>query len=532
MLSRINKTPLAHKLILLNLGSLVFIFGLVHFYVFPKIETMFIDSHKTRIRNAVELVDGIITDHYEKYRRGEISETEAKQRALSLIKLLRYNQNEYFWIHDLDLKMVMHATQPKLEGTDVSQKKDPNDLSVFVEMNKIVEKSNEGFLHYMWPKPGSDHPVEKYSYVKLFKPWSWVPGSGIYFDEIHAMVATLRWIIYGGLAFAGFLACLATVLFSQRLLKNFADVLSSLNVAGTEMLDLSSLLADTGNKVSEGVSSSASSITETSASMEEIGLMSQKNADHSTKAQQSAKHCLNATKDGKRIVDDTIRCMNEISSSNKDVLEQHNRSADKIRKIVSLIHGIGEKTKVINDIVFQTKLLSFNASVEAARAGEAGKGFSIVAEEVGSLASMSGAAAHEIQASLEESIAQVEMIINEDLLQSKSIISTAEKKVTDGLHVVKSCEKVFDQILSKVTEVVDLADQISGSCEEQKTGLEQINLAILQLNNTSNVNAQAAVDVSQSVDKILKQSHKVQEYSNTLNVLLKGSEARDDKIAS
>jgi methyl-accepting chemotaxis protein len=525
MLTKIKKAPLAHKLVILNLGSLVFILSLVHFYVFPIIENMFIDSYKMKIRNAVEIANHLIIDYHARAERGEMTQDEAKKQAMTAIKALRYNETEYFWIHNSDLKMVMHAMQPKLDGTDISEKKDPQGVAIFAEMNRLSEKTGSTFLQYMWPKPGSDVPVEKYSYVQVFKPWGWITGNGIYFDQIRATVSALRWAIYGGLGFAAFLSCLGTVLFSRSLIRNFNEALHSLEDAGTEMTSLSSSLAETGRNVSEGVSESAASITETSASMEEIGLMSQKNADHSSKTQSSANECLSATQQGKKIVERAMVCMSDISKSNGDVLEQNKQSAQRISEIVHLIRNIGEKTKVINDIVFQTKILSFNASVEAARAGESGKGFSIVAEEVGKLAEMSGEAAKAIETSLAGSISKVESIIREDIAQSQQTISSAGKKVEEGMSVVKSCESVFDQIISQVTEVVDLANQISASSQEQRIGFDQVNKAVLQLNQASNLNAHASEEVASSVEKIVGQAEIVQNYSRLLTRLIKGEAA-------
>jgi methyl-accepting chemotaxis protein len=525
MFQKFEKASLTQKMIILNLGSFFLIFVLVHVYILPTIESMFIDSYKMKIRNAVEIADSLIADLYKKSQEGEYTEEEAKNRALTRIKNLRYNDTEYFWIHDLDLKMIMHATQSKLDGTDISQKKDPNGLALFAEMNVLVKKSGEGFLRYLWPKPGSDAPVEKYSYVKLFRPWGWVTGNGIYFDQIYSMVMSLRIAIYGGLSLAVILSCVATILFSKRLVRRFEDAVDSLKDAGNEMSTLSHSLSETGHKVAEGVSSSASSITETSASMEEIGLMSQRNADHSSMARTSAGQCLGATLEGKKIIAETVSCMNDIALSNKEVLNQNKNSADKIKHITLLIKGIEEKTKVIHDIVFQTKLLSFNASVEAARAGELGKGFSIVAEEVGNLANMSGKAAKEIQESLDQSITEVEIIVKENLTQSELIIASATTKVEVGLNSVKDCEAVFDKILSQVTGVVDLTDQISSSCHEQKTGFDQINKAILQLNTASTTNAKVSEEVSASVEKIVGQAFKVQSLSSTISELVKGDVA-------
>lgn len=107
-----------------------------------------------------------------------------------------------------------------------------------------------------------------------------------------------------------------------------------------------------------------------------------------------------------------ITAIEDIHKSNQNMMMSVEKSNANIEEIIQVIHEISNKTKVINEIVFQTKLLSFNASVEAARAGEQGKGFSVVAEEIGSLAAMSGNAAQEISAMLTESTTKVEKIVN------------------------------------------------------------------------------------------------------------------------
>lgn len=522
MFNKIINAPLSHKMIFLNLASLACIFTFVHFYVFPKIEDMFIGSYKEKIRNTVEIADNVITDIYARVEKGEISDSSGQKLAMSTIKSLRYNDTEYFWIHNLDLKMVAHPMQPKLEGTDVSDKKDPNGFTVFAEMNKVVAGSGSGFVHYMWPKPGSDHPVEKYSYVKLFKPWGWVTGSGIYFDQIRATVSQLRWAVYGGFGLAAILSCICTMLFAQRLSKTLKSALKALDNAGAEMSQLSTSLAETGHSVSEGVSESSASITETSASMDEISLMSQKNSDHSSQTHSSADKCLNATKQGIEVVGKVKTCMQEITKCNDDVFTQNQLSAKRINEIVQVIQAIADKTRIINDIVFQTKILSFNASVEAARAGDLGKGFSVVAEEVGNLAQMSGEAAKDIENSLTESIQKVESIIKEDISQTQQMISMASTKVQEGSAVVDKCGRIFEEILTQVEEVTDLSNQISNSCREQNIGFDEVKKAITQLEEASHNNAKASVEVATSVEKMVDQAQKVQSHSRTIFKMIDG----------
>ena len=115
-----------------------------------------------------------------------MSEDEAKQHAMATVRALRYSGYEYFWINDMQPKVVMHPIVPDMEGKDQSQRKDPTGKYLYVEFVKVVQKDGAGFVDYLWPKPGSDVPVEKAAYDKGFAPWGWIVGSGIYVDTVQA----------------------------------------------------------------------------------------------------------------------------------------------------------------------------------------------------------------------------------------------------------------------------------------------------------------------------------------------------------
>ena len=122
-------------------------------------------------------------------------EGQMKAEAMAQIAKMRLTDGNYFWIHDQDLKMVMHPIKPDLDGKDLAGFKDPDGKRLFVEMNKAVAASGEageGYVDYMWPKPGQDGQFPKSSYVKLFKPWGWVIGMGAYTDDIQAALASER----------------------------------------------------------------------------------------------------------------------------------------------------------------------------------------------------------------------------------------------------------------------------------------------------------------------------------------------------
>jgi methyl-accepting chemotaxis protein len=148
-----------------------------------------LSGREAKVQGLVDSVSGI-PEHYEaKVRAGTLSEADAQAAALQDIKALRYGQGDYFWVHSLDLHMVMHPVKPELDGKDISAMNDATGQPIFIGMNAALKATGSAFYSYDWPKPGADKPVRKLSYVKRFAPWGWVIGTGIYIDD----VATVFW---------------------------------------------------------------------------------------------------------------------------------------------------------------------------------------------------------------------------------------------------------------------------------------------------------------------------------------------------
>jgi methyl-accepting chemotaxis protein len=114
------------------------------------------------------------------------TDEEKKAQALRIIKSMRYAGDNYLWINDMVPTMVMHPMKPSMDGSNLADYKDPNGKKLFVEFVKVCEKDGQGFVDYMWPKPGEDKPVAKLSFVRLFKPWNWVVGTGVYLETAEA----------------------------------------------------------------------------------------------------------------------------------------------------------------------------------------------------------------------------------------------------------------------------------------------------------------------------------------------------------
>ena len=143
-------------------------------------------ARKAAIKQSVEVVSSIVESTYKQEVAGQLTREQAQALAIKAVNDARYAGKEYFWINDMDVRLITHPFKPELNGKDVSGVKDPDGNAVFVRFVDTVKKDGAGYLSYLWPKPGMEQPVEKVSYVTGFKPWGWVIGSGLYMDELRA----------------------------------------------------------------------------------------------------------------------------------------------------------------------------------------------------------------------------------------------------------------------------------------------------------------------------------------------------------
>ena len=313
-------------------------------------------------------------------------------------------------------------------------------------------------------------------------------------------------------------------LFANGVSKNINQVSQGLAASAEKVAQAASSIASASQQLSASATEQAAALQETTASVEETSSMISRNAENAKRSTEVSAQSQNAVNKGKQVVNEMIQSIEEISTSNTEIMARIEESNKEISDIVRLISDIGAKTKVINDIVFQTKLLSFNASVEAARAGESGKGFAVVAEEVGNLAQMSGNAAREISEMLEGSIAKVEGIVNNTRARVEKLILTGKEKVDVGTATAKRCVEVLDEIVRNVDEVSSLVTEISTASQEQAQGVQEINKAMTQLDQVAQQNNSASQQASVSAENLQALVTNLRGLVGTLNETVQGQE--------
>ena len=158
------------------------------------------EARALKTRDLVEAAHGILSHFEAEERAGRMSHERAQAAAVATVKALRYAGKEYFWINDMQPRMIMHAAKPELDGKDLSELRDPNGKALFREMVEVVKANGSGYVPYQWAKPGAEQPVDKISYVKGFAPWGWVIGSGVYADDTAAQMRPTLLNLLAGLS--------------------------------------------------------------------------------------------------------------------------------------------------------------------------------------------------------------------------------------------------------------------------------------------------------------------------------------------
>ena len=443
-----QRFKLSTKMVSLGLTCIVCV-ALVLTWVYLQIATMVYHDKRSDLKSVTEVAFSLMEVYQSRVQSGELTLEDAQKRAALRIKGLRYNGQEYFWINDFGPTMIMHPYKPELDGKDLRDFADPNGKHLFVEFAKVCKEKKEGFVDYMWPKPGESKPVPKISYVRVFDPWGWIIGSGVYIDDVEKELFGIRRLFLGivilfvliGAPLSWWIAS-STSRPINRAIKGLTSNADIVGLAAGQLSFSSRELAD-------GASQQASAIEETTASLEEISAMTKRNAEGASEADRLMQEATGIIVRANATMKNLTVSMNEISQASEDT-----------QKII----------KTIDEIAFQTNLLALNAAVEAARAGDVGAGFAVVADEVRNLAMRAAEAAK----------------------STANLIEGTVKKIDNGSSVAQKTNVEFAEVAAIVTKACELAGEIAVSSREQAQGIEHLNRAVQEMDKVVQQNAASA----------------------------------------
>ncbi|QYY27918.1 MCP four helix bundle domain-containing protein [Cupriavidus pinatubonensis] len=249
----------------------------------------------------------------------------------------------------------------------------------------------------------------------------------------------------------------------ERAFRHLAALVHGIQQASGSIDGATREIARGNTDLSQRTEQQAASLEQTAASMEQLTSTVRQNADNARQANQLAVNASDVATEGGRVVRDVVQTMDSISKSSSQV---------------------ADITGVIESIAFQTNILALNAAVEAARAGEQGRGFAVVASEVRNLAQRSSAAAKEIA----------------------ELIGGSVRQVQDGARQAEQAGKTMDDIVGAVRRVTDIMGEISAASTEQTSGIEQVSLAVTQMESMTQQNAALVEQAAAAAESLMQQA--------------------------
>ncbi len=547
------------RLIIIVIGAVLASFVISAFALYNLRDNL-LEDRKKDTRNLVNSTISLLDFYYQQQKTGGLSEEEAQNLAKKAVSSLRYDGGNYFWVFTVKEQiMLVHGVVPKLVGQDMSDSKDTSGKLYYRAFDKVIKAHGEGFVGYHFYLPNSKETGPKLAYVKNFKPWGWVVGTGIYVNDIDD-------IFYHSLLVQGAigLAAVALVIFLSMIVSN--------GITGplSRIIDNMNSVAEGDHDITVEYTEQHSEIGDLARTMEtfrdrslEMAHMRSKQAESEKKAEEakrdaqqqianefeqsvgqiladviqlsaevqeglkaisdSARHAGDSLKvvssvshDATRNVDTVAAAAEELTASISEISSQVTQSSGiaagavdasegthkKIELLANAASEIGEVVALITDIANQTNLLALNATIEAARAGDAGKGFAVVANEVKNLATQTARATDNIRRQVED---------------IQAATTSSVDAIADIASTIRDLDTSTGRIAAAVEQQGAATQEIARNVDEAARGVGRVNSDIDAAAEGAFVDGQRSDKANALANNL---SSKAQELDRAVNTFL------------
>ena len=459
--------------------------------------------------NLVEVAFGIVEHQHQLVAAGKIDEAAGKLAARDMLRQLRFDKDEYFFGVETNGTYFVHGTKSDWEGSNRLDLKDSRGTPLIRNFISAAQTGN-GFVEYWFPKPGQQHEQPKLSYGKLFAPWGWALGTGIYIDDIErefnaaayklgmvsfALVVMLLLVSFqiarsilrqlggepseanrimqqiangdlttsvGQSATGSLLHTLGGMVNAQR------QMIIEINTGADRLVENARRIALAAEDVARSAEEQSDSTSAMAAAIEELTVSSNHISDSARETSANSTEALSLSAQGSERVNLASRAIEKIATTVSD-------ASTRIRALEERAGQISSIANVIKDIAGQTNLLALNAAIEAARAGEQGRGFAVVADEVRKLAERTSAATTEIDTMITG--------IQSETGGAVAAMDAALPEVEHGVALARSAAESLTAIETGARRTLERVGEVADATQEQSTAATAIAQRVEQVAN-------------------------------------------------
>jgi len=479
----------------LTLSVIVALIGLLALGAFEIIHLrgQLLADRKATLKATVDIAMTVVKDIQAQESRGELNREQAQKLAKDVLRSMRYQGNEYFYIYDSKGMGVMHPIRPEYVGKSHWDRQDKSGAyTVRALVQTALDKSE--FTETQTAKPGSEALVPKLQHTEHFAPWDWIIGTGLYIDDLDtlfyqqvrsaAMVIALILLSVGGVAWwiarrilaqiggepAVALAAMKRVAAGDltvslgspardSLLGELGNLVAALRTmmgeiaqGAGQVANSARQIADTSAEVAQSAEAETEATQAMAAAMEELTVSITHvsgNADETDRyASNAASLAVQGEASVKTVADDIAAMSGTVASA-----------AQQVRTLSANTQEVARIASVIKDIAGQTNLLALNAAIEAARAGEQGRGFAVVADEVRVLAERTEKATIEISGVVDR--------IQNETLNTARIMDAALPEADKARATASETTDLLQRIAEGSRSAQGLVRDVAASTREQ-----------------------------------------------------------------
>ncbi|HLI99547.1 MAG TPA: cache domain-containing protein [Bradyrhizobium sp.] len=474
------------------------------------------------VRHLDETAVSLVKSAYTRVQSGELTEEAAKTLVKNQLRVMRFGNNDYYYVHDYEGTNIVHGAKPEREGQNFYGFIDSSGRQIIKEQIDAA-RNGTGAVIALSPvaRGTSNDPVTKLSYAIAFEPWRWAISTSVFVDDIEARFAEVAWQFFSIAVVVGlFMAACAFLLSRQitrplhRLVQFTEQPLSEIPAAefqrdlrlkdeiGTvaralqgfkeKSAEAERLRAEVDTQKSEaeaarrqaligmvqtveaetdtavaGIDKRMTAMTEAAAVMsrsaELVGSSAQTVASASAQALANAQTVASATEQLSSSIREISTQVSNATKATSTAVDRSERARTTIATLAEAVTKVGEVTTLISEIASQTNLLALNATIEAARAGDAGRGFAVVASEVKGLATQTARSTEEI---------------NRQISEIQSITQETVRGMDDVSSTVRTIDEIASSIASAVEEQHAATSEIARNVNETANGAREVSTRI------------------------------------------------------